>query len=204
MGKRQLTPVDYRRAAMELQCETAAIRAVAEVEAPGGGFLSDGRLRVLFEGHVFYKETFGKFAQSHPTLCHPRWTREHYARGKTAEERGAGELGRLNAAIGLDRTAALKSASYGKFQIVGFNHSLCNYPDVESFHRAMGLDEQAQLDAFCHFVKSKGLVGALRAHDWASFARAYNGAGFRENDYDGKIARAYRRLVAEEKPAAVA
>ena len=196
--KRRLTDADYRDAAGpdRLDCEIAALRAVAEVEAPGGGFLSDGRVRILFEGHVFYRQTHGKFAKSHPTLCHPRWTRENYARGKTAEERGAGELARLAAAIGLDRTAALKSASYGKFQIMGFNHRSCAYPaDVESFYRGMGIDEQAQLKAFCHLLKAQGMVVALRELDWAKFARLYNGPAFRENDYDGKLAAAYRRFA---------
>jgi hypothetical protein len=200
--KRALTPTDYRSAAQSLQCEIAALRAVAEVEAPMGGFLADGRLRVLFEGHVFHRQTGGKFAESHPTLCFPKWTREHYARGKDADERGAGELARLEAAMALDRRAALCSASYGKFQIMGLNHRSCAYPDVDSFYNGMRIDEQAQLDAFCHFIKANGMVQALRDLDWTKFARLYNGPGFRSNDYDGKLASAYQNLGRAEAPIA--
>jgi hypothetical protein len=188
---RQLTQTDYLHAARTLRCDTAALRAVAEVEAPLGGFLPDGRVRVLFEGHVFHRQTGGAFAVSHPTLCYENWTRAHYAKGKTADERGAGELARLEAAIALDRTAALKSASYGKFQIMGLNYRSCLYPDVESFYRDMRIDEQAQLNAFCLFLKSNGMTQALRHQEWAKFARLYNGPAYRENDYDGKLARAY-------------
>ncbi|MGH9894514.1 MAG: N-acetylmuramidase family protein [bacterium] len=192
--KRTLTDADFLGAARRLQCKVAALRAVAAVEAPAGGFLSDGRPRVLFEGHHFHRLTEGRFAQSHPTLSYPKWTRRHYARGKDADARGAGELARLDAAIALDRQAALKSASYGKFQIMGSNHRLCMYPDVESFYMAMNIDEQKHLDAFCHFLKSRGFVVALRELDWARFA-LYNGPAFRKNDYDGKLARAYATFV---------
>jgi hypothetical protein len=196
--KRQLTRADYRDAATRLNCEIAAVRAVADVEAPGGGFLSDGRLRVLFEGHQFHARTNGKFAQQAPTLSYPTWTRKHYAKGMDADARGAGELLRLQKAMELDRTEALCSASYGKFQIMGFNWRYCTYPDVHSFYRNMGVDEQAQLEAFCHLLKAQGMVVALRALDWDKFAKLYNGPRFQENDYHGKLARAYQKFLHED------
>lgn len=192
---RELTDADYRNAARTLQCEVAALRAVAEVEAPLGGFLADGRVRVLFEGHVFYRRTAGRFKDSHPTICYQKWTREHYARGESSEQRGAGELGRLATAMALDRDAALCSASFGKFQILGLNHRSCNYPNVESFYIAMRIDEQKHLDAFCHFIKSMGMVVALRELDWKRFARLYNGPAFAQNDYHGKLARAHEKFA---------
>lgn len=201
MTKRVLTLADYRDAASRLNCEIAAIRAVAEVEAPRGGFLRDGRLRVLFEGHQFHARTNGRFAGQAPTLSYPTWTREHYARGRDADERGAGELLRLEKAIALDRTQALCSASYGKFQIMGFNYKHCTYPDVDSFYRNMGVDEQAQIEAFCHLLKGQGMVVPLRVLDWRKFARLYNGPRFEENDYHGKLARAYEKFASEKMAA---
>lgn len=195
MSRRELTHTDYRAASASLHCEIAALRAVAEVEAPMGGFLLDGRIRVLFEAHVFYRQTAGKFARSHPTLCCEKWTRAYYATGKDLDSRGARELDRLGAAILLDRKAALCSASYGKFQIMGFNHRSCAYPDVESFYAAMRIDEQAQLDAFCHFLRGGGMLQALRDLDWAKFARLYNGSGYKANRYDEKLAAAYAKHV---------
>jgi hypothetical protein len=32
---------------------------------------------------------------------------------------------------------------------------------------------------------------ALKSHDWSTFARLYNGAGYAANHYDVKIAQAY-------------
>jgi hypothetical protein len=39
----------------DLNCDVAAIQAVAEVEARGAGFLGDGRPKILFERHKFRK-----------------------------------------------------------------------------------------------------------------------------------------------------
>ena len=57
-----LTDADFARAAKALNVEVAAIRAVAEVEAAGAGFLPDGRPAILYEAHIFHAETKGKHA----------------------------------------------------------------------------------------------------------------------------------------------
>ena len=194
-----LTDKDFARAAKHLNCEDAAIRAVAEVESSGSGFLKDGRCKVLFEGHIFHRETQGRFAETHPTLSFPKWAREHYARGATAEARGAGEIARLAEAMQLDPTAAQRSASFGQFQIMGFNHRACMYPQVGMFVDAMRLDAAAHLDAFCHIIKSMGLSGALRHQLWVAFAKRYNGPSYNEHDYDGKLARAYEKFAEKAK-----
>lgn len=160
---------------------------MAEVEAPRGGFGPDGRPTILFEGHVFYRETVGKYARSHPTLCHPAWTRKWYA--KTQD----GEHARLADAIRLDRAAALKSTSWGKFQIMGFNHAAAGYDDLEAFVAAMGLTERHQLDAFVALLRAWNLDAVLRAHDWPAFAKRYNGPRYAENRYDAKLALAYAK-----------
>ena len=43
-------------AAALLGVEVAAVMAVSRVEAQGRGFLSDGRVKILFERHIFYRE----------------------------------------------------------------------------------------------------------------------------------------------------
>jgi hypothetical protein len=44
---------DFQEAATLLNCDVPAIKAVAEVESAGDGFLSDGRVKNLFEGDKF-------------------------------------------------------------------------------------------------------------------------------------------------------
>lgn len=188
-----LTESDFRKAAKLLKCDVPAIKAVAEVESAGNGFLSDGRLKVLFEGHQFYKFTHGAFAKTHPTICHKKWTKRFYTKGPNADVRGAGELNRLQQAMALNRHAALMSASYGKFQIMGFNYPVCGFGDVENFVDAMKVSEGEQLKAFCNYVIGNAIDDELRNHDWAGFAKRYNGAEYWKNKYDEKLAAAYKK-----------
>lgn len=180
-----LTEQDFVEGAAKLDCEVAALRAVCKVEAPNGGFNPDGSVSTLFEGHKFYKYTHGAFASEAPDLCYPTWTRIHYGKTWQAEQE------RLKRAIALDRHAALMSASWGKFQIMGFNHAMVGFSDVEAFVAAMQTGEPAQLGAFIEYVRTAGLAPALRRRDWAAFANGYNGSGYHDNAYDLKLANAY-------------
>lgn len=193
---RLLTESDFKAAAQILNCDVAAIKAVAEVESSGHGFLSDGRVKILFEGHQFYKYTNGAHAQSYPTICYKKWTKQYYTTGPNADVKGAGELARLEQAMALDKRAALMSASYGKFQIMGFNHEVCGFDDVEDFYKAMQVSEGEQLKAFSKFVIGTGLAKALRKHDWVAFAKGYNGEEYWKNKYDKKLAKAHAKYSA--------
>jgi hypothetical protein len=87
--------------------------------------------------------------------------------------------------------AALKSASWGKFQIIGFNHAAAGFKELQAFVNAMYRSEGAQLDAFVAFVLHEKLDDELRERRWADFARRYNGPGFKANAYDTKLAKAF-------------
>lgn len=199
-----LTTQDFQDAATALGCEVAAIQAVCQVEAPRGGFNPDGSPTTLFEGHKFYKYTDGRFAFKAPDLCFPVWTKKHYGRNWTEEQN------RLSRAMALDQESAWMSASWGKFQIMGFNHHVVGFDTIGEFVTAMKKDEREHLMAFVKFVQKTGLVPSLRGKDWAGFARGYNGAGFAANAYDTKLATAYANftaspleLVVEAAPAVI-
>ena len=180
---------DLRQAARRLGCDVPAIRAVVEVESLGGGYQRDGRPKVLFERHCFHRETKGRWSALYPDISSPQ------AGGYRG---GAAEYERLARAMELDRTAALRSASWGAYQIMGFNHALVGFDTVGGFVEAMVESSARQLAAFIAFIETSGLAEALRTHDWAGFARGYNGPAFRRNRYDEKLARAYRRFAATD------
>lgn len=192
----KLTDDDYVRAAHLLECDTAAIRAVAAVESDGDGFHASGRPKILFEAHVFSRLTGGKYDASHPNLSSPTWNRALYQGGENEHKR-------LQLATTLDRPAALQSASWGKFQIMGFNWSRCGHTSLQNFINAMYRDEADHLTAFCYFIKSKGLDDELRRLDWAAFACGYNGKGYAANRYDERLAKAYENFKAIDKAAGV-
>lgn len=180
---------DFERAAERLACEVPAVRAVAKVESGGRtGFLSDKRPKILFESRWFHKLTDGRFDESHSHISTPTWVRNYIG--------GAGEYDRLGEAIALDREAALKSASWGMFQILGVNHAVAGFGTVDAYVAAQLDSEGAHLDAFVSFVISNRLDDELRDKRWADFARGYNGPGFKKNRYDEKMADAYAEFAA--------
>ena len=187
-----VTDADYDRLAGILGCEAAAIKAVAEVEAHGDGFLPSGRPKILFEAHHFSKRTGRTYDRLHPALSSPTWNKALYLGGEA-------EYDRLLRAMTLDRDAALNSASWGRFQIMGFNHAAAGHATIGSFVDAMFRSESAHLDAFGAFLKSTGLADVLKKKDWAGFARGYNGPGYADNQYDIKLERAYKKCIAPAK-----
>lgn len=180
----KLTDADFTRAAQLLGCEPAAIRAVAACESQGYGFLADNRPKILFEAHVFSRLTGHAFDTTHPGISSRTWNRDLYRGGEA-------EYIRLVEATALNREAALQSASWGKFQLMGFNWRRCGFTLLSDFVNAMNRSEGEHLTAFCHFIKSMGLDDELRRRDWTAFARGYNGPGFAINSYDSRLARSF-------------
>lgn len=180
-----ITKEGYVAAAQKIGCEPEAVIAVAKVESRGSGFDPEGFPITLFEGHWFHRYTNGKFAAANPTISYPKWTKQFY--GKSWKE----EKDRLNQAIQLDRTSALLSASWGMFQIMGFNFSKCGYKTVQQFVTAMCKSEDEQLSVFTDYIINAGLADELRDKRWADFARLYNGAEYALNKYDTKLQTAY-------------
>ena len=180
-----LTDEDYRLASEVIGCDIAIIKAVAIVEAPRGGFNPDGTPVTLFEGHWFWHFTSGRFGYS--DISYERWTRKHY--GKTWKQ----EQNRIERAIKLDRVSALKSASWGKFQIMGFNYKKCGFKTIQGFVNAMYHSEGKQLKAFVNFIKHSRLDDELRDRNFARFAYFYNGKKHYINKYAPRMERAYLR-----------
>lgn len=69
--------------------------------------------------------------------------------------------------------------------------------DVSSFVAAMYRSEGEQMRSCLAFCRGAGLVQALQNHNWAGFARGYNGQGFAVNHYDVNIGNAYGRFAAQ-------
>jgi hypothetical protein len=185
-----LGPDDVAATAAKLQCEPAAIWAVCDIESAGGGFLPDKRPKILFEAHIFGGLTQHRFDASHPNVSSQIWDRALYGAA------GVHQYDRLAEAIELDRAAALQSASWGMFQILGMNFAACGFAAVEDYVAAMCDGEGVQLAAFAAFCRHAGLDRFLRARDWTQFALGYNGPGEAANDYDAKLEAAYRRRTA--------
>lgn len=174
----------------------AALLAVKLVESGiGGGFLPSKRCKILFEGHKFYEELKRKGNKNLPQLLkvapdivYTTWNRAKYKGGEL-------EWARLEKAIAIDREAALKSASWGLFQIMGSNYAACKCRNVEEFVALNCESEDNQLELLINFLNTTGIIKYLNARQWSEFARRYNGPGYKQNKYDTKLQVAYNQFV---------
>ena len=156
-----------------------ALWAVLSTETSGCGFQPDGAPKILFERHVFHMLTEGRFDRVDPDVSAP--TPGGYGAG------GAHQHTRLHAAMQLDESAALQSASWGLGQIMGRNFRAAGFANVEAMVAAFSESEDAQLDAMATFMIGGRMAAPLAAKAWPRFARLYNGPDYAKNDYDGKL-----------------
>lgn len=185
---------DIINAGEKFNISPAIIEAFRKVESAGSGFYfsegpHQGELKVLFEGHYFYKFTQGKFFKTHPTLCYPKWTRAYYLPGQQ-------EFGRFMNAYNLctteiEKRAALQSTSWGLFQIMGANYKICGYNSVEEMVESFYESELNQLEAVLMFLINtvhkgfdKDLLELLQEYDKTkdkklieAVVEKYNGSG---------------------------
>lgn len=162
------------------------IHAFLDVETRGSGFDPQGRPVILFERHKFYK--YVPASKRTQAVNAGLASKSPGGYGKESEQ-----YGKLLRAIAIDRQAALYSCSWGLAQIMGFNHKLAGFDTVEAMVSAFMADEEAHLQAAVTFIKNTGIDDELRAHNWAGFAKGYNGANYRINAYDTKLANAFAK-----------
>ncbi|MDT1061918.1 N-acetylmuramidase domain-containing protein [Paracoccus sp. CPCC 101403] len=187
---RPLTDIDVARVGRVIGVGEDEIRAVIEVETSAGGFDREGRPKMLFEPHVFYRELgqgSKRTVAEAQGLAYPKWRAGAYP---------ADSYPRLATAIRIDAAAALKSASWGLGQIMGFNHKAAGYASAGDMVAAFCEREVAGLEAMVSFISSEALDDDLRRHDWSGFARGYNGAGYAANGYHTRLEAAYKRWQA--------
>lgn len=181
---------DRLKAARRLGCTVKHILALETVESGGKSFDDKGRPIILPEPHIFYRETGGRFGEKH--FSYPKWGARPYPHSYDMRWEMLADMAEC------DEAAALRSASIGMFQIMGFNYAACGYKTVHDMWAGMTADEDDHLEAMVEFVLTEGLDDELRdcrASDPAScvpFVSRYNGPGYKKNDYHTKFARALR------------
>lgn len=176
--------------------EPAALLAVTEVES-GGKSMDGGYPCLLFERHVFYRELkkAGKTSQLDQAiaagLAHPTWqpATQYKDQGTSAKRVAIYER-----AAFIDKECATRACSWGVFQTMGFLAEELKFVNAQSMLSFMIRGGVAsQVECGIREIENKHLGARLNNHDWAGFARVYNGSGYKQNNYDGKMAAAYLR-----------
>ncbi len=176
----------------EFDLEPVALLAICHVESGGKVFARvGGRLEPLirFEGHYFdrrlsagkrKKARAGKLASPRAgAIANPRTQAARWALLRRAEE--------------IDRQAARESVSWGLGQVMGAHWAWLGYGSVDKLVGEARAGAGGQVRLMVRYIVKAGLAPAIAAHDWAAFARGYNGPGYKKFRYDKKIASAYRR-----------
>lgn len=166
--------------------DPAVMMAILDVES-GAAFGPGGRMVIRFEAHIFRNElrndeVFGqhfRMAENRP------WEQPAYFRNGAEwfpiHASQESEWAALGVAQRLNETAALRSISMGRPQIMGFNHGRVGYPSVKAMFAAFAdrsSGEAAQIIAFLNYMLTDAaLVRAIKERNWRAIAAAYNGVG---------------------------
>lgn len=186
-----LEPDAVEALALDLGVETAMLWAFLDVETgPWAGFTTAGRPIIRFEPHVFERLTSAKFSVSHPQLSRPYAKRDHYPTPAINER----WIKQMRPAYALDPDAALKSASWGRPQIMGFNHASCGFPTVRGFVRHMARSEAAQMECMARYLRQNDFIDAMRERSFYLIAAKYNGPA-NVDIYGPKLQSAYDKRI---------
>lgn len=182
---KRLEDLDLPRIGHEIGVGEDEIHAVMEVEAAGSGFDSKDRVKALYEPHIAWRLSKGETRDllAKAGLAYPSWRRDY----------PADSYPRILKAYEIAGDVALLSTSWGLGQIMGFNHAAAGYKSARAMVDDFADDEDNHLEAMIRFIVTNGLDDEIRRHDWAGFARVYNGAGYKANAYDTKLAAAFAK-----------
>lgn len=174
---------------------TAKIRAVAEVESGGNGWLNDGLVKILYERH--------KFWQYNDDVSAPKSTFFNYPSGGNytidADNNDINDSWeKLLRACEYDPMAAFMSISMGKFQVMGFHYAVLGFKNPWDMMYSLVSDEQKHYDLLVKYIKINNLTKAFQAingvaNNCRSFAAGYNGSKYANFNYHVKIANAYTK-----------
>jgi len=169
-GGRALTKAEFDQTIAALDDpEPAMLWALIKKESETlTGFLADRRPVILYERHVFARQSGHRFDASNPDISGPRYRAGEY--GTLANQ-----YRRLLQAMGLDRIAALKACSWGIGQTLGEGATDIGYRSVETMVKQMIQSEGLQMHGVVAEIKEKNVVSAFKNKDFDTFARAYNG-----------------------------
>lgn len=181
---------DRLLAAERLGVTRKHINAIETVESGGTSFDNSGRPIILPEPHIFYRLTSGRFGVS--DFSYPKWGARPYPPSYDARWQLLATMAER------DEDAALQSASWGLFQVMGFHWKVCGYDNPQGFAAGMTANEDDHLEAMVAFILSENLDDELRAcrgndpDSCRAFCRGYNGPGYASHGYHTKFARALR------------
>jgi hypothetical protein len=180
--------------ALEHNIEPESLLAVVQVESDGKSLEIDNKTPcLLFERHIFYRELVKVKGPAQAAvqmgLANTSWQpKTQYKDQRTSQMR----LDLFARASKLSQICAIRSCSWGVGQTMGFLAEELKFRDANmmfSYMVAGGVP--AQVECMVREIENKKLTSKLNNHQWAAFAKVYNGPGYAQNNYDTKMAEAW-------------
>lgn len=188
------------KTAQSLYVEPAALASIINVESSGSGMGLTGAAVIRLEVHLLWS----KVSVEHRPLVDARFRVDGPAKWQGHKFLNAAgtwvpmhtgqvlEWVALSVAQSIDADAACRSTSWGMGQVLG-DWTHLGFKSLSEFLQAQTTVD-GQIDTMARFIKENpSLLTALKAKDWHTFARGYNGSG-KVDDYAGKLAAEYAKL----------
>ena len=101
----------------------------------------------------------------------------------------------FNTAFAIHPKAAMLSTSIGLPQIMAFHYAILGYNSVGEMWDDFKKGEYQQVKGLTNFIKNNNrLYISLKNKDWKMCAYIYNGAGYKINNYDVKLEKAFNKF----------
>lgn len=169
---------------------TARIRAIAEVESNGGGWLNSGHVKILYERHKFWKYNDDSSAPKSTFFNYPE-SGNYTIDANNNNINDSWE--KLLRACEYDPMGAFMSVSMGKFQVMGFHYKDMGFETPWDMMFSLVSNEFNHYQLLAKFIQNNNLKNAFLKinadpENCRAFAKGYNGSGYARNNYHTKIA----------------
>lgn len=187
-AQRGLSQQDFVNAGAAINIRPHLLHAFYAVESSGSGFDQNGRLKILYEPHVVSRNTGRRLdgmrfpwkwkgQDIHVQLSYKKWVDIRKVPRDAWHPYRESDTGRwemLATTYELEENAIM-GASYGGFQILGENAKKLGYIDTLDMIYSLYEGEFAHLDAAIRYLRMFNVLDALRAGDFATVEKAWNG-----------------------------
>ncbi|RRJ87373.1 DUF3380 domain-containing protein [Paenimyroides tangerinum] len=189
----------------DIGVEAKVFKAVAIVESGGRksflDFNGEQKAKILYERHYMYrflkafktKEELENLKNSSPDLVHNVGTyKDPNAIYGTEKE----QFKKIYEAKKIDNDSAIKSCSWGKFQVMGKYYNYL-YESPAEMEEAMNMCEVQHFAYFKVYLKDvvgSAIITAMKNKNWAKIAELYNGPDYAVKKYHINMDKEYNKL----------
>lgn len=165
------------------------------LDDPNLGHLNGDMPIIRIEGHYFYR----LLSPSKRAVAVSLGYADKKVGGVANPKKQQARYARLAKMANIDFDASIESCSWGIGQVMGEHWPKLKFISARDFYSYLTTAEDpagAQLDIMVRFIILNHIDKYLRAKDYQGVAYRYNGAGYKANNYDTKIAEASKRWAA--------